>query len=205
MKLFSKKNFFKSYDFKNMSNVNNAMALIIGAGVGLFVVMLIDKLSGNNRGVSLDGKPLQIPLKVFDRPTGNEIGINVRFPKGANGILMFAKNSKEEFQILYVKDGAVILNTNNDSAGSLVLFGKSEKNYWRRFGITLLDSLKTSPVFIGGGASILPDNLLALPGTSVAEPFPANGLVGCVKVVVNGKSDLTEEFLKRELKECWGL
>lgn len=167
--------------------------LIVGIGVGIFGAMLLYRLSQNNRGVSLSGKPLQISPEVFDRPTENELNINVRFPKGANGIIMFVKNTMGEFQIVYVEDGTISMNTNNET---IILFGKSE-NYWRIFDVELLDSLVKSPVFIGGFEGVLPNNVNG-------SPFPTNGLACCINVVVNGKSDVTKEFLKRGLKECWG-
>jgi hypothetical protein len=178
--------------------------LVVGVGIGIFVMFMIDELTRNNRGVSLNGTPIQIPPRLFDKPTENELYISVRFPKEASGILMFAKNPKGDFQIIYVKDGAVITNTNNDPNKSLVLFGKSEQTYWRRFYVSLSDSLKTSPVYIGNAPSILPENLIAFPGTNLPEPFPRNGLLGCIKIIVNGKTELTDYFLKHKLKECWG-
>jgi hypothetical protein len=182
-----------------MANWNNFLIMFIGIGVGIFGAMLLYRLSQSNRGVSISGKPMQISPAVFDRPTGNELSINVRFPNDANGIIMFAKNPKGEFQILYVRDGSVFMNTNNDPDKSLLLFGKSKKNYWRRFEVPLLDSLVTSPVFIGGFEGGLPNNTVV-----PQHSFPTNGLVCCINIVVNGKSDVTKDFLKRGLKECWG-
>jgi hypothetical protein len=185
----------------------NLLTLVVGVAIGLFVAMIVDKLSVNNRGVSLEGRALQVPPQFLDRVgEENTLSVYVRFPKNASGILAFAKNSRKEFQIVYVKDGTLILNTNNDPGRSLVLFGKSEKNYWRRFEVSVADFLKDAPLYIGGTPKtyLVPENRVAIGNSNVVEPFPVNGLIGCARVVVNGKTDLTKHFLKLGLKECWG-
>ena len=116
----------------------------------------------------------QIPGPLFTKGQKDELAIALKFPKdGArNGIVLFMR-AGANFQIIYVQDGKLIINTNNNQEQSLII-GDLEANVksqeWSRFGFTIIDEFKDTPIYFGGAPiEQIPVNTLMFEGQSAEE------------------------------------
>lgn len=152
--------------------------------VSIVVVLVLIWWKGASGNVAyFDGvNTFQIPDVLFNKDQKDELNVSLRFPKDGvkNGIVLFMR-AGANFKIVYVQDGKLVVNYNNDQDKSLVfgpdLEAKSKSQEWVRFVFDIEDEFKDTPVYFGGAPiNKIPTNMLILEGQTSAVPFPENGL-----------------------------
>ncbi len=157
----------------------------------------------------LDGvTTLQIPSPLFTANQKDELSLAIKFPKDGvrDGILLLLKGSNpNDFQIFYIQNGNLILNTGNDPNKSLIIHSNLEasKEKWLRFGFTLEDSLKSFPVYFGGAPiEDIPTNTVVFEDADQISvvPFPTSGITACTNYVYLNNFNLSDLFRKQGLR-----
>ena len=143
----------------------------------------------------------QIPGPLFTKGQKDELAIALKFPKdGArNGIVLFMR-AGANFQIIYVQDGKLIINTNNNQ--DLSLLGANVKSQeWSRFGFTIIDAFKDTPIYFGGAPiEQIPVNTLMFEGQSAVIQFPKSGLKACTNYCYLNNVNLSAMFQQQGLR-----
>lgn len=150
---------------------------------------------------------IQIPGPLFTKGQKDELSIALKFPKDGvrNGIVLFMRGANN-FQIVYVQDGRLIINTNNDEAQSLIMMPDLEANVknqkWLRFGFTIEDQFKDTPIYFGGAPiEQIPVNALTFDGQSSVVQFPKSGLMACTNYCyLNNVVNLSSMFQQQGLR-----
>ena len=115
----------------------------------------------------------------------HDLSVDLKFPKdGArDGILLFmAGNGTNDFQIVYVQDGKLIVNTKNSKPASFVLDPDIEANVknqdWIRLVFTIPDEFKDDMIYFGGAPiNQIPKNTLKFANDiNLSEQFQRIGL-----------------------------
>lgn len=148
----------------------------------------------------------QIPGPLFTKGQKDELSIALKFPRDGsrNGIVLFMR-AGANFQIVYVQDGKLIINTNNNPEQSIIIGPnledtvKSQK--WRRFGFTIGDEFKDTPVYFGGAPiEQIPVNTLMFEGQSAVIQFPKSGLKACTNDCYLNNVNLSTMFQQQGLR-----
>lgn len=177
--------------------------LIILSIINLLAIIWWNASTGNI--AYFDGtNTIQIPNPFFTKGKVDTLSIAILFPKdGArDGIILFMGDSNL-FKIVYVQDGKIIINTNNDPDQSLILtsdldiHGKNRQ--WMRFGFTINDEFKHGQIYFGGAPEDqIPDNHLMIEGSIV--PFPKDGLMACTNHCYLNDTNISDTFQKQGLR-----
>lgn len=173
--------------------------------VTLLALVWWNAISGNI--AYFDGTNIfQIPGPLFTKGQKDELTITLKFPKdGArNGIVLFMR-AEDNFQIVYVQDGKLIINTNNNQDLSLIIGPDLEANVrsqeWSRFGFTIEDQFKNTPIYFGGAPiEQIPVNALMFEGQSAVIQFPKNGLKACTNYCYLNNVNLSAMFQQQGLR-----
>lgn len=149
---------------------------------------------------------IQIPNPLFTKGQRDELNIALKFPKdGArNGIVLFMR-AGANFQIVYIQDGKLIINTNNNQDQSLIIGPDLEANvksqYWSRFDFTVEDQFKDTPIYFGGAPiEQIPVNTLIFDGQPGVIQFPKNGLKACTNYCYLNNVNLSTMFQQQGLR-----
>ena len=137
----------------------------------------------------------------------DDLSVDLKFPKdGArDGILLFMGNGTNDFQIVYVQDGKLIVNTKNSKPASFVLDPDIEANVknqdWIRLVFTIPDEFKDDMIYFGGAPiNQIPKNTLKFAGQSKIIPFPDKNLKACTNRCYLNDINLSEQFQRIGLK-----
>lgn len=156
-----------------------------------------------------DGKmTIQIPGPLFTKGRKDELSIALMLPKEGvrNGIVLLMRGAgSNNFQIVYIQDGKLIINTNNDAPQSLImssdLESHAEGQEWLRFGLDVADEYKDTPVYFGGAPiEQIPVNTLMFNGQSSVIQFPESGLLACTNNCYLNNVNLSAMFQKEGLR-----
>lgn len=140
----------------------------------------------------------QIPGPLFTKGQKDELSIALKFPR--NGIVLFMR-AGANFQIVYVQDGKLIINTNNNPDQSIIGPNLEDTQKWRRFGFTIGDEFKDTPVYFGGAPiEQIPVNTLMFEGQSAVIQFPKSGLKACTKDCYLNNVNLSTMFQQQGLR-----
>lgn len=173
--------------------------------ITLLALVWWNAISGNV--AYFDGtNTFQIPGPLFTKGQKDELAIALKFPKdGArNGIVLFMR-AGANFQIVYVQDGKLIINTNNNPDQSIIIGPNLEDNVknqkWSRFGFTIGDEFKDTPVYFGGAPiEQIPVNTLMFEGQSAVIQFPKSGLKACTNYCYLNNVNLSTMFQQQGLR-----
>jgi hypothetical protein len=149
---------------------------------------------------------IQIPSSLFTKGQKDELSFALKFPKDGvrNGIVLFMRGAGvnvNNFQIVYVQDGKLIINTGNDENKSLVKQTDLKANDWLRFGFTIGDEFKDTPIYFGGAPiQQIPVNKLVFDGQSGVIQFPKSGLMACTNYCYLNDVNLSAMFQKQGLR-----
>ena len=176
--------------------------------ITLLAVVWWNAITGNI--AYFDGSTtIQIPGPLFTKGQEDELSIALKFPKDGvrNGIVLFMQGAggANNFQIVYVQDGKLIINTGNDEARSLIMVQDLEANVkkqdWLRFGFTIGDEFKDTPIYFGGAPiQQIPVNTLMYDGQSSVIQFPKSGLMACTNYCYLNGVNLSDMFQKQGLR-----
>lgn len=149
---------------------------------------------------------IQIPNSLLTKGQDDELSVALMFPKDGvrNGIVLFMQ-AGNNFQIVYVQDGKLIVNTNNEETLSLIMNPDLEANVkkqnWLRFGFTIGDEFKDTPIYFGGAPiQQIPINKLMYDGQSSVIQFPKSGLMACTNYCYLNSVNLSAMFQKQGLR-----
>ena len=128
---------------------------------------------------------IQIPSPLFTKGQKDNLSVAINFPKSGarNGVVLFMKGSgANNFQIVYIQDGKLIINTNNNKDQSLIMVPDLEDNVkkqsWLRVEFIINDQFENVPIYFGGAPiEQIPVNTLMFDGQSSVIQFPRSGLV----------------------------
>lgn len=150
---------------------------------------------------------IQIPSPLFTKGQKDEISFALKFPKDGvrNGIVLFMRAGVNDFQIVYVQNGKLIINTNNDEAQSIIMAPDLEDNVksqeWIQFGCTIGDQFKDTPIYFGGAPTEqIPVNTLTFDGQSGVIQFPKSGLMACTNYCYLNNVNLSTMFQQQGLR-----
>jgi hypothetical protein len=179
-------------------------SIIILIIIILFVYVLWKATSSDM--AYFDGTTIfQIPSPLFTKGVINEISIALKFPNNdiRDGVVLFMRQN-DDFQIVYIQDGKLIVNTNNDTSQSLIMIpdlDKINKKEWVRFGIVVMDQFKNAPVYFGGAPNTeIPTNTLIHGNQAEAVQFPTIGLMACTNYCYMNDTNLSKLFQKQGIK-----
>jgi hypothetical protein len=173
--------------------------------IALLALVWWNAISGNI--AYFDGTTtFQIPDPLFTRGQNDELAVALKFPKdGAkNGIVLFMR-AGANFQIVYVQAGKLIINTNNNQDQSLIIDPDLDANAkiqkWTRFGFTIIDEFKDTPIYFGGAPiDQIPVNTLMFEGQSAVIQFPKSGLNACTNHCYLNNVNLSALFQQHSLR-----
>jgi len=141
---------------------------------------------------------IQIPNPLFTTGRKDELSIALKFPIVRNGIVLFMRRA-DNFQIVYIHDGELVVNNNNDATRSLIMTSDLKKHGWLRFGFTIGEEFKDTPVYFGGAPiEQIPINTLMYDGRVIQ--FPRTRLMACTNNCYLNSVNLSELFQKRGLR-----
>jgi len=152
-----------------------------------------------------DGKTIfQIPNPLFTKGQDDEISIALKLPKDGvrNGIVLFMSGTDNNFQIVYIQDGKLIINTNNDSIYIMIpdLETYVKSQFWLRLSFTIMDQFKSTPIYFGGAPiEQIPINTLSFDDQPI--PFPNSGLMACTNYCyLNNDVNISTMFQQHGLR-----
>lgn len=181
--------------------------LILSVIVGILTVILFFVWKYSNRNiVTFDGSKME-ELQSSQIPKGDPgvVSFDILFKSlPRDGILFFSQNPDKSFRILYVYQGRLHLNMNNNPGSSLIVGPELKPNHWYTFDIVMNELVTDQSLMYFGNApeDKIPTNQIIFEGHQVAIPFPKEGLVACLNnVYVNGLN-VSKIFQERGLRNA---
>jgi hypothetical protein len=152
---------------------------------------------------------IQIPNNLFSKGRTNKLSFALKFPDGnvRDGIVLFISGvGDDNFYIVYVQDGKLILNTKNNKLQSIVVDTNLETiQNWRYFEFRIDDEFKDVPIYFGGAPTEhLPVNVLVFneADQTNAIPFPTNGLMASINNCYLNDVNISTMFRKVARTYC---
>jgi hypothetical protein len=143
----------------------------------IIIILLLMMLKDN--GIVFNGSNfIRFPNKLLKKNTMNEFSFELKFPnKIEDGIIFYARNEDNFFQIVYIKDNVLIININNNS-DEIVTLNPNLEPYKNgkllRFSFFVDNNLNNANMYIGG----IPDTEI-----SNVQDFTSKGLVATARYI----------------------
>ena len=170
----------------------------------LVIVALISLIWWNmstKNSLYFDGETVvQIPKPLFIANKNQELSFSLRFANVINDGFILLMKSGDDFQIIYVQNGKVILNSNNDQL--VILKDDIKSNRWTTFSISIPNKFKGGDVYFGANPlKNIPVNNLSVDESPIVQ-FPTSGLIACTSDCYLDDVNLSTLFKNEGIPAC---